>query len=99
MLDAVHAQVARSVAARYAALPEVRAVAMGGSSGAGRADERSDVDLYVYARPEPSPAARAAVADGSPRAQLGNRFFEPGDEWIDADSGVCLDAMFRDPAW
>jgi hypothetical protein len=91
--------VASRLAARYAALAEVEAVAMGGSRAGGRADEISDVDLYVYARPAPSPQARAAVAAGSPRAQLGNQFFEPGDEWIDGESGVHVDAMFRDPGW
>jgi hypothetical protein len=92
-------QVARSVASRFAALPEVEAVAMGGSQAAARADEGSDLDLYVYARPEPSLAARAALAAGSPRAELGNRFYEPGDEWIDPESGLHVDAMYRDPRW
>jgi hypothetical protein len=91
--------VALRVAAQYAALPEVTAVAVGGSRAAGRADASSDVDLYVYARPEPSRAARAAVAAGSARAELELRFFEPGDEWIDRASGVHLDVMFRDPGW
>jgi hypothetical protein len=98
-VPSVPAQVAQRVADRYAAHPEVLAVAMAGSRAVGRADAASDVDLYVYARPALSPAARAAVVGRSPRAELGNRFFEPGDEWLDAGSGVQLDAMFRDPGW
>jgi len=92
-------EVARRVAAAYAALPEVVAVALGGSRATGAAGEGSDVDLYVYARSEPSLAARAAVAAGSPRIELGNRAFEPGDEWLDAATGFHVDAMFRSPAW
>lgn len=91
--------VARRIAAAYAAWPEVQAIALGGSRAAGPADEASDVDLYVYVRPEPSLAARAAIVGASPRAEIGNRAFEPGDEWIDAATGVHVDAMFRDPAW
>ncbi|MGC4001508.1 MAG: nucleotidyltransferase domain-containing protein [Anaeromyxobacter sp.] len=92
--------VARRIAAAYAAIPEVEAVAMGGSWATGQATAGSDIDLYVYARGgEPALGARAGAAAGSPRAELGNHFFEPGDEWIDAASGIHLDVMFRDPAW
>lgn len=95
---AVHA-LARRIAAAYAGWPEVQAVALGGSQASGMADERSDVDLYVYVRPEPALEARAAIVGESPSAELGNRAFEPGDEWLDAETGVHVDAMFRDPAW
>jgi hypothetical protein len=89
---------ARRVAAAYAALPEVEAVALGGSRASGLAGEGSDVDLYVYlARPLPLPA-RAAIASGA-RAEVGNDFFEPGDEWVDGATGQHVDAMFRDPRW
>jgi hypothetical protein len=39
------------------------------------------------------------VVGSSPRAELGNRFFESGDEWIDLESGVLVDAMYREPRW
>ncbi len=53
------------MAGRYAALPAVEAVALGGSLAAGADDERSDLDLYVYAREPPDLEARAAVARAS----------------------------------
>lgn len=90
---------ARQIAAAYAGLPEVVAIALGGSRATGLAGEDSDVDLYVYATKEPSLDARSAVAAGGARVELGNRAFEPGDEWIDGASGVHVDVMFRDPAW
>jgi len=91
---------AERIAAPYATLPGVVAVALAGSRGAGRADPSSDVDLYVYASPPLALEARAAVArEGAARAEVGNDFFEPGDEWVDAASGVHLDAMFREPRW
>jgi hypothetical protein len=91
---------AREVAGRYARLPEVRAVALGGSRATGAAGRGSDVDLYVYASPEPSLAERGAIARaGAARAEVGNAFFEPGDEWVDAATGLGVDAMFRSPEW
>jgi predicted nucleotidyltransferase len=38
------------VAAAFANIPEVDAVALAGSKVAGSADEQSDLDFYVYAR-------------------------------------------------
>lgn len=94
------------MAGRYAALPAVEAVALAGSLAAGAADERSDLDLYVYAPAPLDLGARAAVARaaapgeaGPPRLEIGNDAFEPGDEWLDGGSGLHLDVMFRSPAW
>lgn len=82
-----------------AAWPEVEAVALGGSRAAGTSDGASDVDLYVYGAAPPPLERRRALAAGSPHAELDNRFFEPGDEWIDASSGLHLDVMYRTPGW
>lgn len=95
------------MAGRYAAIPGVEAVALAGSLAAGAADERSDLDLYVYAREPLDLEARGAVARasagaggaGAPRLEVGNDYFEPGDEWLDGPSGRHLDVMFRTPAW
>lgn len=94
------AALAREVAERYAALPATRAVALGGSTTAGTASAGSDVDLYVYASPEIPMADRARIARaGASRCEIDNRFFEPGDEWVDAATGLPVDVMFREPRW
>jgi hypothetical protein len=91
---------ARRVAEAYAGLLATEAVALGGSRGAGNATPGSDVDLYVYTSAPLPLAARAEVARrASSRAELGNAFFEPGDEWIDAASGLHVDVMFREVRW
>src|SRR5262249_53853540 len=92
-------EIARRVAAAYAALPGVIAVALGGSRSTGAAGEGSDLDLYVYADAGPPRDLRARVPAGAVRAEIGNRAFEPGDEWLDAGTGVHVDAMFRTRAW
>ncbi len=95
-------QVAEIVAARYAALPEVRAVTLGGSRAGSVHAVDSDLDFYVYADPPVPLAARAAIAAAVARpgtAEVGNAFWEPGDEWEDAGTGLWVDVMFRSPAW
>lgn len=96
------AALAERVAQRLAQLDGVEAVALGGSSAAGTGDPQSDVDLYVYARGEPPVAERlAAVSElgATGAVEVGNRAFEPGDEWQDAVSGIGVDVMYREPAW
>jgi hypothetical protein len=87
------------IANGYAALPGVTAVAMAGSQATAIADGGSDLDLYVYPTEEIPMAVRTAMAQGSPRKEIGNDAFGPGDEWIDAASGIHIDVMFRDQRW
>ena len=94
--------VAETVAARFAELPQVEAVALAGSEGAGHAETSSDLDLYVYTHEEIPVAWRQdlvlALGDGG-STDLDNRFWEPGDEWSERMSGVAIDLMYRTPAW
>jgi len=90
---------AQTIADRYAAIAEVEAVALGGSRTSDFADERSDVDLYIYVSAMPTLEQRANAATGARKAEIGNSFWEPGDEWIDADSGISVDVMFRTTPW
>jgi hypothetical protein len=94
------AEIIRVIAARLGGLPEVTAIALGGSNAAGNADDLSDLDVYVYG-PEPPPlAVRAALARAyDPRPELDNRAFGPGDEWADAATGLAVDLMYWSPDW
>jgi len=73
---------------------------MAGSRFADVGDAGSDIDMYVYAA-EPVPVARrgAIAARFASRLEIGNAFWEPGDEWIDAETGVHVDVMYRTPDW
>jgi hypothetical protein len=91
---------AHSIAERYARLPQVEAVALAGSHASGTADRTSDVDLYVYHQADIPVAVRASIAtSGAEYAEVDNRFWEPGDEWIDAETGIHVDVMFRTVEW
>jgi hypothetical protein len=88
------------VASAFANLPEVVAVALAGSGVTGAADEQSDIDLYVYAGAPLAMAGRIAIATSfAIHREVGNDFWEPGDEWIDAQTGRHVDVMYRTPAW
>ncbi len=91
---------AETIAQRYGAWPQVMAAALGGSHVAGAADWGSDIDLYVYTAAELPMKARAEIATARAEyVELDNRFWEPGDEWIDAETGMHIDVMFRRVEW
>ena len=81
-------------------MPEVEAVALGGSQATGKASPHSDVDLYVFSRGEVPLEARAAlIHPRASRAELNNRFWETEDYWIEEESGVKVETIYRDPDW
>jgi hypothetical protein len=90
---------AQATADRYAKFEEVEAVALSGSRSAQQDDVFSDIDLYVYTRAPLTLEQRAQLTAGSPRTEVGNNFWEPGDEWRDSATGISLDVMFRDQRW
>lgn len=95
----VHA-LAATIAAQYAEFPQVEAVAWGGSHTSVAADAASDIDLYVYVREPLPPGDRATFIN--PRAsyaEINNQVWEPGDEWIEAESGTKIDVMYRELGW
>ena len=93
-------ETAQAIAARFAEIRQVEAVALGGSLATGQADAHSDVDLYVFAKGDIPVEVRAALIE--PRAsqmQLDNRFWELEDYWLEKESGVKVEAIYRDPDW
>ena len=95
---------ARRVAALFASLPEVEAVALGGSrGGAGLgAVAGSDIDVEVYTRGEVALDVRRGIvtaAGGASRAELGMTFWGPSDEWIDRATGAHVDVVYFDASW
>ncbi len=98
--DVSHAlTLAQRVSNLFAAVPEVEAVALAGSVTSRFADEHSDIDLYVYASEIVPLATRAQLARHAKRSEIGNSFWEPGDEWIDSETGISVDVMFRTTRW
>lgn len=91
---------ADALAAAFSTVPEVVAVALGGSRPTGAADAASDIDLYVYATAEVPLAFRAGLAGRhGVRVETDNRVWETGDEWVDARTGMHVDLTYRSPGW
>lgn len=83
-------------------LPQVEAVALGGSRAGGRADAGSDFDLYVFVTTEiPSETRQDIVRQlgGASVANLGHDYFGGGDEWLDAETGAHFDVMYFGLEW
>ncbi len=101
-VDSPADRLTRRLADRLGELPEVEAVALGGSRGRGQADADSDIDLYVFTRADIAVSTRAAVVErsgGATRADLGLTYWGPGDEWLDAATGLEVDVVYFDTRW
>lgn len=93
---------ARQLASYFAVLPQVTAVALGGSLSSGAADSGSDIDLYIYTADSLPLAERQAIvaqAGGASQSDLGLSYWGPGDLWIDAISGILIDCNYFEAHW
>lgn len=95
------AALTQRISAAFSQLPMVQAIAMGGSRATGLSDGLSDIDLYIYTTAEVPLAARQAIVQalGTQHAELDMRFWDVGDEWVDAQTGIHLDAMYWRTDW
>ena len=101
-MDGTHLSLAQRIASSFATLPQVQAIALGGSQSSGTTDASSDIDLYIYSRTEIPLADREAILEqsgGASKASLGLDYWGPGDEWFDAASGIEVDMVYFDAAW
>lgn len=95
-----HFELAQQIADKFATLPQVDAVTIAGSLTTNTADSGSDIDLYVYAESEIPPAVRDDFfTHSASHMELNNQYWETGDEWQDAATGIKVDVMYRSLTW
>jgi hypothetical protein len=93
-------ELARKIAGRFAELPDVEAVALTGSLNAGTADERSDIDLYIFSQTDIPVTQRMAVATPyTDDAEFDNRYWGTADSWHDAVSGARIEGIYWSVGW
>jgi predicted nucleotidyltransferase len=91
---------AQRISSSFSHLAMVKAVAIAGSQMTGMATPESDIDLYIYSDETVPIADRRRIATaGALKAEVDNQFWESGDEWIDRQTGIKADLMFRSRAW
>lgn len=101
-MSSTHAALARRISEMFAELPHVEAIALAGSRSNLVADPSSDIDLYVYTRSDIPLAVRKSIVDragGASKADLGLTHWGPGDEWLEAATGIEVDIIYFDVGW
>jgi hypothetical protein len=103
MTEVSHQMLAQQLADLYSRFPQVQAVAIAGSITSGAVtDLSSDIDLYVYTTALVPLAERLALveaAGGASRADMNLDYWDLGDEWFHAPTGIEIDVMYWDTRW
>lgn len=78
------------------ALPQVEAIALGGSRAGKHYDEKSDYDVYLYCTaPVPEETRREILSRYCSYMEIGNHFWEYEDNCT-LSNGVDIDILYRD---
>ena len=78
------------------ALPQVEAIALGGSRAGSHYDETSDYDVYLYCTgPVPESVRRELLAKFCSYMEIGNHFWEYEDNCV-LNNGIDIDILYRD---
>ena len=76
-------------------LPQVEAIALGGSRATGRNDEKSDYDVYVYITDSiPRQNRRQILEKYCQYMEIGNTFWELEDD-VTLKDGIDMDIIYR----
>jgi predicted nucleotidyltransferase len=96
-----HQELAQKLADLFQSFPNVEAIGLAGSLTAQSADLDSDVDLYVYTTSVIPLEQRRRLVEraGARQAELNLQFWDLGDEWIDAATGIEVDVIYWDHHW
>lgn len=84
-----------AVIRELSALPEIEAIALGGSRAGIHFDEKSDYDIYLYCTsPIPVSLRREILEKYSSRLELGNQYWELEDNGT-FQNGIDFDILYR----
>lgn len=81
--------------AEFSALPQIEAIALGGSRAGTRFDEKSDYDVYLYCTgPVPEDTRKAILEKYCSYMELSNSFWELEDNCV-LNNGIDIDILYR----
>ena len=79
----------------FASLPEIEAIALGGSRAGNHYDEKSDYDIYLYCTAPISEDVRRGILEKfCSYMEIGNHFWEYEDNCT-LKSGIDIDVLYR----
>lgn len=85
---------------KFIELPEVEAIAIGGSTSAKTSDNTSDIDVYVFSRTGiPLEKRKNIIKPISTKHEIGGEYFGSGDEFLVDEINQQLDLMYWDMSW
>lgn len=84
----------------FCKFPEVKSIAIGGSSAAKTSDNNSDIDIYIFVTSEISLEKRLnLIKKYSSKFEVGGEYFGSGDEFFVDKLGQQLDVMYWNTNW
>lgn len=85
---------------KFIEIPEVEALAIGGSTSAKTSDNKSDIDVYIFSKSSiPIEKRKNIIEPISSKHEIGGEYFSSGDEFFVDEINQQLDAMYWDIAW
>ena len=80
--------------------PQVKAIAVGGSTSAKTSDNKSDVDVYIFVEQDiPINARKNIIKKFSSKYEVGCEYFGSGDEFLVDSLNLQLDIMYWNTNW
>lgn len=90
----------KNIIDEYKQLPEVQAIAIGGSTAGNTSDNNSDIDIYIFITKDISIEKRLTLTKQySKNYEVGGEYFGPGDEFFVEKLNKQLDVMYWNIDW
>ena len=99
--DPIIMETARQIASSWGAISEVEAVALSNYWTAKHQSDTSQIILYAYARDAAVrlPKRIDLIQQRANTYEVNNYYQHTTDEWIEQDSGIFVQMIYRDIGW
>ena len=85
---------------KYKNMPQVKSVAIGGSTSAKTFDNISDIDVYVFVEKDiPVSDREGLIQKYSDKYEVGEEYFGSGDEFLLKEDNIVMDMMYWNIIW